>query len=250
MLQQGAAKRHTTPTFRIDGGRASRPGSPCSLPSLRGFRSPAAAGGRGPSAVGTTTPRSSAVPASLFAASAAASSRAASRKSRLTRVWKDLRPSGPSLKATCEPDLVMRRRAPGCSRTITSGRASDAGHTKSSSALSTSTGTLTFRRTAIGSCAAKYSSPVAPRRRIAKGACAASRSDNDCAARQASTAAESYARSSRSFRRTNRLRIWASIARSAAGCASLIAPKALPTSHAGQIAHAAPTGVAEPAAPR
>ena len=44
--------------------------------------------------------------------------------------------------------------------------------------------------------------------------------------------------------------ICASIDRSATGCVAPICVKAVETSHAGQIAHAAPTGVAAPARPR
>ena len=155
--------------------------------------------------VGTTTPciargDTATVGAAAAAAGGSAVARADSKKSSDTRKWKgDLRPEIPSLKATCEPLRVTSNRQPGCSPTTTSGRASAAGQTKSSSALSTSVGTATPRRSFIGSWVARYSAPVAPRARIAKGACAASIAGRLSAARHASYAWASQPRSSCSF---------------------------------------------------
>ena len=63
-------------------------------------------------------------------------------------------------------------------------------------------------------------------------------------------ACSSQPRSRGSFLFRKPFLICCSIERSPAGCVVPICSKAAPTSHAGQMAHAAPTGVLAPARPR
>eukprot|EP00962_Isochrysis_galbana_P051950 scaffold23365_cov115-Isochrysis_galbana.AAC.8 len=85
---------------------------------------------------------------------------------------------------------------------------------------------------------------------MANGAWAASSSGREVAARQASVATVSHSRKRRSLRLINVDLMLASMSLLTAGWSSLNRSNATDTSQAGQMAHAAATGVDAPARPR